>query len=55
MSTSAPIKRTWDIPIERPQRAAPSKEPLALPAPDPERWTTPFVREPAREPAKVLR
>ena len=35
MSTSAPIKREYDIPIII---IKPKREPLELPAPTPERW-----------------
>lgn len=46
MGTSAPVRKTHDIPIVEPEKPV-----LPLPAPDPERIVTPF--EPVREPEKV--
>jgi hypothetical protein len=50
MSTKAPVRRVYDIPIENP---APAKaNPLSLPAPEPDRWFTPAPREPAKIPVR---
>lgn len=50
MSTTSPIRKVYDIPIEKPVPARAS--PLALPAPAPDRWFTPAPRIPVREPVK---
>ena len=53
MSTSAPIKREYDIPIII---IKPKREPLELPAPTPERWIPsvfPVRVEPMRVPESV--
>ena len=50
MSTSAPIKREYDIPIIRPKR-----EPLVLPAGVPAPVIVWPVREPVWEPVRVRR
>lgn len=49
MGTSAPVRRSVDIPI-----VEPAPKILPLPAPDPSRIVTPFVpiRQPVREPAR---
>ncbi len=49
MGTSAPIRRSVDIPIVEPYKPTP-----ALPAPDPSRIVTPFIpiTQPAKQPER---
>ena len=50
MTTSAPVRKVHDVPIIRPVR-----QPVTLPAPDPERWHTievPAVPVKEKEPAR---
>lgn len=50
MGTTTPIRKVYDIPIEKP---APAKaKPLSLPAPEPDRWFTPMPRVPVKEPVR---
>ena len=49
MSTSAPVRREYDIPIVEPYR--PPAVPKGLPAPDPERIVPIVV--PVRQPERV--
>lgn len=48
MGTSAPVRRTHDIPI-----AVPKRDPLKLPAPGPSYVPSNPVRVPEREPVRV--
>lgn len=53
MSTSAPIKREYDIPIIRPQPAP--VVPRELPAPDPERLVPIIPSVPVEVPVRIVR
>lgn len=50
MSTSAPVKKEYDIPIVKPMVV-----PRELPAPDPERWVPVVTVAPVKVPVRVLR
>ncbi len=48
MGTSAPAVREHDIPITKPY-----KPPLALPAPEPDKWVAPVPQvQPAKQPVR---
>ncbi len=51
MTTSAPVRREYDVPIVEPYRTP--AEPLRLPEPDPRRVVFPTIVFPVRKPVEV--